>query len=396
MVTTGRVVRADSVRRRNLSAVATLIHENGALSRADLTARLGLNRSTIGALVTELGQLGVLSETRPHTGQGVGRPSHVVRPHAGGPYALAADVDVDGVTMTAVGLGGCERQRMYTPLSGTAPEHVARQIVETAQQLCADGSSDGWLTGVGISIPGTVSTDEEIVGRAPNLVWRHVELKRLIAAGLPAGMDIRIGNDADLGVRAEHARGAGRSFENVLYIHGRTGIGGGIIADGRPLHGTRGAAGEVGHMIVDQGGVQCHCGKYGCLETVIGEHHLVERSGRSGEHADALHRLLTDADPEPAALLAIERACRWLALGLTNAATLLNPQAIVLGGYLALLMERYGTNVERAFAELTTPVDAADIVLRPAGLGSDSALVGAGELAFERFLADPAPRRSAA
>lgn len=388
MVTTGAAVRADGVRQHNLSAVASLIHAHGALSRADLTARLGLNRSTIGVLVSELCGLGVVAESRPHMRQGVGRPSHVVGPHPHGPYALAADVDVDGVSMTAVGLGGRELSRCYTHLVSTAPERVAEQIADMAKDMSA-GSAMGWLAALGVSVPGTVSTDEEVVGLAPNLEWRDVELKRLLDARLATGMHIRIGNDADLGVRAEHTRGAARTFDNVLYIHGRTGIGGGIIADGRPLHGTRGAAGEIGHMVVDQGGIRCHCGRRGCLETVIGEHHLVEQSGRSGDHADALHHLLTDPDPEPEARSAIERACRWLAFGLTNAATLLNPEVIVLGGYLAVLMQHYGSVVEGAFAELSTPANAADVVLRPAGLGTNSALVGAGELAFERFLLDP-------
>lgn len=389
MVTTGRVVRADGVRQHNLSAVASLIHANGALSRADLTARLGLNRSTIGALVSALCASGILAESRPHTRQGAGRPSHVVGPHPRGPYILAADVDVDGVSMTAVGLGGRERARCYTALESTAPQRVAQQIAEMAAGMSAAAASQGWLAAVGVSVPGTVTTDEEIVGLAPNLNWRNVELKKLLGAQLGAQTHIRVGNDADLGVRAEHTRGAGRSFDNVLYVHGRTGIGGGVIADGRALHGSRGAAGEIGHMIVDEAGIRCHCGRRGCLETVLGEHHLVEQSGRSGDHANALQHLLTDPHPEPTARLAVERACRWLALGLTNAATLLNPQVIVLGGYLAVLMEHYSGSVHNAFAELSTDVNASDILLRPAGLGTDSALVGAGELAFERFLADP-------
>src|ERR1700753_1242498 len=106
MVTRTAVVRPDEIRRHNLGMLLTQIHRDGELTRAELTQRLGLNRSTIGVLVAGLTELGVLSESVPKANDKAGRPSHVVGPSSDGPYAVAVDLDVDHAVFAAIGLGG--------------------------------------------------------------------------------------------------------------------------------------------------------------------------------------------------------------------------------------------------------------------------------------------------
>lgn len=392
---TVRAVRADEVRRQNLSSVASLIHLFGQLSRAELTARLGLNRSTIGVLVSELCELGVLTEGLPRTRSGAGRPSYMVGPSPNGPFVLAIDIDVNRLAVAAVGLGGRVLGRCDDAIPTTRPDDVAVRVIDVIAAVMTKVPPGAWLAGVGISVPGTVSSNEARIDLAPNLEWRDVDLKNLLVDHLAPGTNLRIGNDADLGVRAEHVRGAAQHCDDVLYVHGRIGIGGGIISEGRPLHGMRGFAGEIGHTVIDPAGARCHCGGRGCLETVIGEQHLIEQAGRSGERSAAVRDLLADHNPEPQALRAIQTVCDWLGMGLANAAALLNPQVIVLGGYLSQLMPLYGARVQAVFARVAMPAIGHGVEVRAATLGADSALVGAGELAFERFLIDPAAARGA-
>ena len=107
---TSGAVRRDDIRQHNLSLVLSHVHRDGALTRAELTQRLHLSRSTVGALVAELAQLELVQEVVPNGGVGVGRPSHVVAPHAAGPYAVGVDVDIAHVTVAAITLGGTHRR----------------------------------------------------------------------------------------------------------------------------------------------------------------------------------------------------------------------------------------------------------------------------------------------
>src|ERR1700712_4183903 len=157
-----RVSRPDDIRRHNLALLLGSVHRFGPLTRAELTVRLGLNRSTVGVLVAELCALGLLEESVPAAAdreQRAGRPSHVVRPRAGGPYGIAVDVDVDRFTAAALPVGGRLLAQRVVPLAATIQPAgaVARAIaaeVATIISLVEEISPGAWPVGVGVSIPG--------------------------------------------------------------------------------------------------------------------------------------------------------------------------------------------------------------------------------------------------
>src|SRR5689334_7549713 len=133
------VARPDAIRRHNLGMLLEQIHRDGDLTRAELTQRLHLSRSTIGALAADLSDLGLVDERVPGGGDRAGRPSHVVGPRTDGSYAVAVDVDIARVTTAAVGIGGhvLARHVVETPASPPTSEAVARLIVEAAEVLAS-------------------------------------------------------------------------------------------------------------------------------------------------------------------------------------------------------------------------------------------------------------------
>jgi predicted NBD/HSP70 family sugar kinase len=394
-----RVSRPDDIRRHNLALLLGSVHRFGPLTRAELTVRLGLNRSTVGVLVAELCALGLLEESVPAAAdreQRAGRPSHVVRPRADGPYGIAVDVDVDRFTTAALPVGGRLLAQRVVPLAATIQTAgaVARAIaceVAAVIELVEVLSPGAWPVGVGVSIPGTVRTAEGIVEAAPNLQWWNEPLAAMLTGLLPAGLPVSLANDADLGVLAEHLRGAATDAADVVYLNGKVGVGAGIIIDGRPLGGVGGLAGEIGHTVLDPAGPPCHCGGRGCVENYIGETAILHLAGRSGAPtAESTAAVMAAAESgEPAALQGVNRVADSLGSVLANLVNMLNPRVIVLGGALRDVFRVARDQVMAALDLQAMNAARRMVEIRISGLEGDSSLVGAGELALRPLLADP-------
>jgi len=385
-------VRPDEIRQHNLSLVLSHVHRDGALTRAELTQRLHLSRSTVGTLVGDLAQLGLVEEVVPSGGERVGRPSHVVAPHAQGPYAVGVDVDIAHVTVAAIGLGGSISSREVIPTEReVSPAQLVGLIADALPRLHAGVGSSGRVCGVGVSVPGTVDLQTGRIGVAPNLGWEDVPLGDLLRDVVPEDAPVVIGNDADLAVLAEHQRGNARDCDDVVFLIGRIGVGAGIIINGIPVHGRDGHAGEIGHNVLDPGGPLCHCGKRGCIETFLGESALLELAGRRPPRTDAkVAALFEDArNGDERALGAITAIAEPLGRAIANLLNTLNPERVVLGGSLGDVLELARPEVEAAVERYAFGLSQPCVELVLPAFGTDSALLGAGEVAFTALLADP-------
>jgi predicted NBD/HSP70 family sugar kinase len=385
-------VRPDEIRQHNLSLVLSHVHRDGALTRAELTQRLHLSRSTVGTLVGDLAHLGLVEEVVPSGGERVGRPSHVVAPHAQGPYAVGVDVDIAHVTVAAIGLGGSISSREVIPTEReVSPAQLVGLIAGALPRLHAGVGSSARVCGVGVSVPGTVDLQTGRVGVAPNLGWEDVPLGDLLRDVVPEDAPVVIGNDADLAVLAEHQRGNARDCDDVVFLIGRIGVGAGIIINGIPVHGRDGHAGEIGHNVLDPGGPLCHCGKRGCIETFLGESALLELAGRRPPRTDAkVAALFEDARAgDEGALRAITAIAEPLGRAIANLLNTLNPERVVLGGSMGDVLELARPEVEAAVERYAFGLTQPCVELVLPAFGTDSALLGAGEVAFTALLADP-------
>jgi predicted NBD/HSP70 family sugar kinase len=386
--------RSETVRRANLSAIVRALHAQGPLSRSELVAQTGLTRSAIRGLVGELAAHGVVSE-RPPAPLGVpGRPSPLVRVSSDRVVVLALDIAVDSIAVALVGLGGqvLDVERVDRPSGHLAVDDTVADLAELTARIRARQPAAEDPIGIGVAVVGVVRRTDGLVSIAPNLGWRDVPLGERIARGFGTRVPIWVANDADLGALAEHRRGAAIGWDQVLFICGDVGVGGGLIVDGEPLTGTAGYGGEVGHIPVNPTGAACRCGSAGCWETEVGVGMLLERAGHPpGGHREQVAAVLDEARAgSQTALGALDETGRWLGFGLAGLVNVFNPELIVLGGLFAEIHPFVARTVEGELDRLALAAPRQLVSVVPSILEADAPLLGAAELAFEPFLFDPA------
>jgi glucokinase len=314
--------------------------------------------------------------------------------------ALVGGLDLGGTKVQAVVVDAAHNvlgaAREPTPTRG-GPQDVAAVLADTLRAAArAAGVQPADLLGVGVGSPGAVNAVAGTVSGAGNLPgWAGTyALGPALMADL--GVPVLLGNDVQVATRAEFDLGAGRPFTSLLGVFCGTGVGGGLILDGRPWLG-RGAAGEIGHTVVRLSGARCPCGRRGCLEAYAGRgametrarllvrrgrhtnlFQIMERRGRtrlaSGVFARALER------KDPLATRLIDRAIRALGAGIASAVNLLDLEAVVIGGGLGL---RLGEPFVEAVRAATMPhlfVPERPPAMLLAQLGDLGGAIGAGLL----------------
>ncbi|HEV2778404.1 MAG TPA: ROK family protein [Actinophytocola sp.] len=379
--------RPDEVRRHNRTVLLRRLHVGGPCTRASLATELGLNRSTIKALVDGLAESGVVEERVPRLRSGAGRPSLLVLPQPHAAVVLAVDIRVEQVAIALVGLGGELLGRNSWNLRGRAahPDEVITHVIESTRLLVAELGVD--MVGAGVSVPGVVRRSDGLVHEAPNLHWKDVPMGERLGALL--GTPIMVGNDAELAALAEHLRGVARGATDAVYVSADVGVGGGVISGGSALRGNAGYIGEIGHMVVRPKGRACYCGNHGCWETEVGEPALcrvldLPEGAPRGVVVAELRAMSTRPTPMPAPLAEL---IEWLTLGLVNVVNVLGPELVVLGDLFtalpAWLVAEVGQEVRRR-SLVSRAVGGTRIVAST--LGADAKLIGAAELAFEPVL----------
>ncbi|MFI6322186.1 ROK family protein [Nonomuraea sp. NPDC050556] len=382
----------EDIRRHNLGALLRHVHLGGPTSRAELTSRMGLNRSTIMALTADLAAAGLVREELPRETGRAGRPSLVVRPESARVHVLAFDVGPDRLVAARVGLGGVilDRHESVRQRGTFGLDETVVKLAGFAQRM---RRKDTVCVGVGAAVSGGVRRGDGVIRFAPNLHVEEVPFGSALGGEL--GLPVSVGNDANLGALAEHSRGVGAGVRDLIYLHGDVGIGGGVIAGGHLLGGHEGYGGEIGHMVVHPGGRECGCGSRGCLESEVGERALLELAGRAGVEVgsvgrDAVRAVVDAADRgDIRAQEALSKVGDWLGLGVASLVNIFNPEMVIFGGMLREVYLGSAAQVRSRVALHALAVHREKLRLRTSALADDATLVGAAELAFSQVLADP-------
>lgn len=271
-------------------------------------------------------------------------------------------------------------------------ESVLENIAKYIRRLVADSSYE-WeqVAGIGAGLAGFVDMQEGIVKFAPNLQWVNVQAKKVLEAKL--GKPVKIDNDANVAALGEAWAGAGAGISNVVCYTIGTGVGGGIIIDGKIYQGSAGMAGELGHISIvpDIESINCGCGQVGCLETVSSATGIVRMANDAverGEHTsmallekiEAKHVFDAAKAGDEVALRIVSRAAYYLGRSMATIAVILNPKRIIIGGGVSKAGEILFEPIRAAFKKYTPAQlqDGVDIV--PATLGNDAGVVGAAGL----------------
>ena len=289
--------------------------------------------------------------------------------------------------------------RHPTPTSG-GPANVAAAMADALREAAgAAGAEPAALEGVGVGSPGDANGKTGVVSAARNLPgWEDAfPLGETLSRAL--GTEVRIGNDVQVATEAEFHLGAGREFQSLIGVFWGTGVGGGIVLDGKPWLG-RGAAGEIGHMVVKHGGAKCPCGRKGCLEAYAGRSAMEAEARRRHEEGTKtdLFKLMHKHDKvrltsgiweraldhgDELAEKLIDRAIEALGTGVASAVNLLDPEAVIVGGGLGVRFgERYMDQLTKEMSKHLF-VDERPPPVRVASLGDLGGAIGA-SLLFSR------------
>lgn len=390
-----RATTSAELRTHNLARLLRAVHDGGGQrTRAELTRQLGLARGTATVLVRELAGQELIDElpapvpgNGPGTGEETerrarGRPTGVPSAHRNGPVALAVDLRDDSFTAGAFELTGrCQVLGRHERDPGDADG--AQVLKQVAAALARHRRAfKARVIGAGIAVPSPVSGGTMM---QPTLAdWRGMD----IAARLGT---VYVGNDSRLAGLAEARRGALSGIAFALHLHAATGIGGVLLTDGQPVSGSRGAAGEFGHMPLTGGDALCQCGATGCWELDAGSRGLLreaglpERGDRMATAASVIAK--ASADPLSDSAHAVSVTGRALGRGIGALVNAHDPEAVGLSGLAASMYEVAPDAVRQGYlgALMRFHRDEPPALL-PSTLGDLGALTGAAELVFDAFL----------
>lgn len=240
------------------------------------------------------------------------------------------------------------------------------------------------ILGVGLGLPGPIDIKRGIVHFFPNIPgWQDVNLKNILEKKLR--LPVFLDNDANLMCLSEYKLGAARGAKNAICLTLGTGVGGGIIIDGKLYHGSTDAAGEIGHIPINEKGLRCNCRGIACLETYIGNNRIMKEAKRIFRRNISLEELSYLAKKQNKKALTIwSRVAGHLGIALVGIVNIFNPDCIVLGGGVAGVGRILFDRVRKIISSQAMAVQARHVKVLKARLGNDAGLIGAAILARER------------
>lgn len=295
------------------------------------------------------------------------------------PDTVVLAVDFGGTKVEAALVAGgtlVEGSRSRRP---TGPTATAAELDDAVRAIIAETLGDRTVTAVGIGSAGPVDTVRGLVSPLNVPAWRDHPLRAVVQECVP-GADVVLAIDGLAITLAEARHGAGRGSSNVMGMVVSTGVGGGLVLDGRGISGASGNAGHLGHITVAGYDDLCPCGRFGCLEAVASGPSSVRWAQAQGWTGSTGEHLAASADTDPVARAAIERSARAVGLAIASASALVDLDVVAVGGGFSHSAPDY-LDLVRAAADEGFPFVRATRIL-PAGLGGEAPLIGAAALAL--------------
>jgi len=375
------------LKRINRMALVRLVRSQPGLSRAELSASTGLTKSTVSLLVQELIDDGWLREDSVLVTGAIGRRPTPLRLDGRRLVLIGAELGVGYVRVVSMSLDGEILYRDDADISvGAEPEVVLKQLADMMAEhinKLVDGGRE--ILGIGVGVSGAVQEGTGVLVVAPNLGWRNVPVKAILDASLQLRTQrefpLFVQNDGDVAALGEVEFANGAVGDPLLFVGLGVGVGSGVVVGGRLLLGTRGFAGEVGHIQLQRNGPKCTCGRMGCAEAYFGLQAMADIRRCS---ISELRQKAAAEDPQTLEVLA--QAGRHLGVLLHNLWTTLDPALIVLGGPSCRLGKAFLQPARDMFEELAQEARLEIPPVNEARFGELSVAVGAAALALHELL----------
>jgi glucokinase-like ROK family protein len=365
-----------SLHRANLERVVRAVRLAGSLTQAEIARSTGLSAATVSNIVRELRDNGTVQVTPTSSG---GRRARSVA--LSGDAGVVVGVDF-GHSHLRVAVGNLAHQVLAEESEPIDVDASASQGFDRAEQLVgrlvrSTGISPEKVLGVGLGVPGPIDVESGALGSTAILPgWSGINPRQELADRL--GVPVQVDNDANLGALGELVWGGGRGVKDLAYIKVASGVGAGLVIDGRIYRGPGGTAGEIGHITLDESGPVCRCGNRGCLETFTAARYVLELL--RGSHGDGLtvpKMVQLAREGDPGCRRVISDVGRHIGMGVASLCNLLNPSRVVLGGDLAEAGELVLGPIRESVSRYAIPSAAQRLSVVPGALGARAEVLGA-------------------
>ena len=391
------------VRELNRSILLNQLRTRSPLSRADLAAITGLNKTTVSSLVDELIAHGFVREIGANASAG-GRPAVLLELNPAAGYIVGVEIGIGYLNVALTDFHATILWKRQAPFSESdSQRQVVNQVIALLRQAVRQGERTGTrLLGIGIGIPALVDVTSATLIHVPNLGWRDVPLRQILSAKFDA--PIFVDNDANAAALAERYMGAAQNVDNFVYVVANVGIGAGIVLGGNVFHGATGYAGESGHVTLDPDGPLCYCGNRGCWERLASQRALIERAQKAiqagesssisamtkGSNGLSLQIVLEAArQGDAVARRALEETGEYLGIGIANLINTFNPALVAFGGMLSLAEEFLTPVIQRTVSQraMSGPREVAQFIVST--FKSDACVIGGVALVMHDILSRP-------
>ena len=313
---------------------------------------------------------------------------------------IAIGIDIGGTSIKGAAIDSIGKvyETFSMPfIKGEPGEVTIRKLAETVKVYISSFKLEKKIVGIGIGSPGTLNVKDGIVEYANNLGWYNLPVADIMRETLP--YPVRLTNDANAAALGEAKYGAGKEYANIIMLTLGTGVGGGIIINGKLYEGNQGKAGELGHVVVEIDGEPCTCGRKGCLEAYASATALIRETKKAmlANKKSLLWKVCPEIEMvggkvpfeaakkgDATAIKVLDNYVKYLSEGILNYCNIFRPNVVVLSGGIAnagdYLFDRLNKYVkDRNYGYQSTP----EVKILPAQLGYDSGKIGAAALFFE-------------
>ena len=390
------------VRQINLSLIMNILRTDAPISRASLSQKTKLNKTTVSDLINELNERGFVRDLGMHS-SGTGRPATLLTLNPGAGHIISCEIAVGylEVLVTDFAPEVIWQAKELTPPNMSQQAILEHLLILLHQAVEKGKAASSNLLGIAVGIPGMVDRATGTLLFAPNLKWRNVPLLALLEEQ-GFGAPIFVDNEANMAALGEHYFGVAQGYNEILYLSGNVGLGGGLLHNGRIWRGANGVAAEFGHMTMDPQGELCNCGNYGCWETQISQNNLFKNviiAVKGGEDSLLSEQITNDPEclsvemivsaaqaGDPLALRSLEKTGRFLGIGIASLLNALNPEIVVLGGILSVASEFLFPPVEAEIQKRALPWNRETVKVVRAAHGSDASVKGGIAVVYQSVL----------
>ncbi len=323
-------------------------------------------------------------------------------------YIIGIDLGGTNIPIALVTSGGMiVRQISISTNVSQGPEKVIERIIKAIKEIMNTVGHKS-ISGIGIGCAGQIDHKRGVVLFSPNLFWKNVHMVKKIKAAFK-GLPVLLDNDANVAALGEYMCGAGKGMKNVIFMTWGTGVGGGIIINGRLYLGATGSAGEVGHIIISHDGPKCNCGNLGCLERYVGNKYIVNRAKEliKKEKNTTIHKLVNN-DLSKITPLIIKKAAMkgdklakqvweemgtYMGMGLVSIINLLNPEAVIIGGGIAKAGNLVFSPIKETIKKRALKAASRNVKILRATLSDKAGIIGAAMLVTQHLNSLPKSRK---